>query len=86
MVTDGKQTTVPSYTRLSVASQGMKNKGVIVYALGVGSGADRAELEEIASGPQYVLTSSSFGDLQNLAPQMTRRLCQHKISTTGLST
>ena len=80
MVTDGKQTKVPSYTRLSVASQGMKDKGVIVNAVGVGRGANRAELEEIASGSQYVLTSSSFQDLQNLAPEMIRRLCEHKLS------
>ena len=80
MVTDGNQTKVPSYTRLSVASQGIKDKGVIVYAVGVGRGANRAELEEIASGSQYVLTSSSFQDLQNLAPEMIRRLCEHKLS------
>ena len=86
MITDGKQTTTHAFTRLSVASQGIKNKGVTVYALGVGSGVDRAELQEIASGPEYVFTSSSFEDLQNLAPQMIRRLCEHKISTTGLLT
>ena len=54
-----------------------------MYAIGVGIGADRAELEEIASGPQYVLTSSSFEDLQYLAPQITKGLCEH---ATGLST
>ena len=75
MITDGKQTTTLPYTRLSVASQGIKNKGVTVYALGVGSGADRAELEEIASGSEYVYTSSSFSDLQNIAPRITKRFC-----------
>ena len=54
----------------------MKNKGVIVYALGVGSGPDRAELEEIASGPEYVFTSSSFKDLQNIVPRITGQLCE----------
>ena len=83
MITDGKQTTTQSFTRLSVASRGIKNKGVILYALGVGSGADRAELEEIASGPQYVLTSSSFEDIQYLAPQITKGLCE---LATGLLT
>ena len=75
MITDGKQTTKLPYTRLSVASLGLKNKGVTVYALGVGSGADRAELEEIASGPSYVLTSSSFTDLQTIAPRITKQFC-----------
>ena len=54
----------------------MKNKGVIVYALGVGSGPDRAELEEIASGPENVFTSPSFKDLQNVASRITRRFCE----------
>ena len=78
MITDGKQTTTRPYTRLSVASLGIKNKGVTVYALGVGSGTDRAELEEIASGPSYVLTSSSFSDLQSIAPRITKRFCAGK--------
>ena len=80
MITDGKQTTRPPYTRLSVASQGIKNKGVTVYAIGVGSGADRAELEQIASGSSYVFTSLSFSDLQDVAPRITTRFC------TGRST
>lgn len=75
MITDGKQTTTLAYTRLSEASRGMKNKGVIVYAVGVGSGADAAELEEIASGSKYVYTSASFKDLQNIAPEIRKRLC-----------
>ena len=78
MITDGKQTTTLPYTRLSVASRGIKNKGVTVYVLGVGSGPDRAELEQIASGPNYVFTSSSFRDLQDIAPGITKRFCTGK--------
>ena len=78
MITDGKQTTTLPYTSLSVASRGLKNKDVTVYALGVGSGPDRAELEEIASGSEYVFTSSSFRDLQNISPRITKRLCAGK--------
>ena len=83
MITDGKQTTSKPYTKLSVASQGMKNKGVTVYALGVGNGADRAELLEISSGPQYVFTSSSFEGLENLGPLLTREFCKDRVTTTG---
>lgn len=75
MITDGKQTTTQEYTKLSEASKGMKNKGVIMYAVGVGGGADTAELEEIASGSKYVYTPASFGDLQNIAPEIRKRLC-----------
>ena len=79
MITDGRQTTTGQYTRLSVASRGIKNKGVTVYAVGVGSGADKAELEEIASRTEYVFTSSSFKDLQIIFPRITRRLCQGEL-------
>ena len=78
VITDGKQTTTGQYTRLSVATQGIKNKGVTVYAVGVGSGADKAELEEIASAPEYVFTSSSFKELQDISLGLTKRLCQGK--------
>ena len=80
VITDGKQSTKENYTRLSEASQGIKNKGVTVYALGVGNGVDRAELEEIASGPSYIFTSSSFSDLQSIAPRITKRLCAGRIT------
>lgn len=75
VITDGKQTTTQAYTKLSEASRGMKNKGVTVYAVGVGSGAVTAELEEIASGSKYVYTSASFRDLQNITPKIRKRLC-----------
>lgn len=75
MITDGKQTTTSPYTKLSEASRGMKEKGVTVYAFGVGSGAHRAELQEIASGSDYVFTTSSFESLQNLAPRVRKSLC-----------
>jgi len=56
----------------------MKNKGVTVYALGVGIGTDQAELVEIASGSDYVFTSSSFSDLQGTAPKIIERFCVGK--------
>ena len=85
VITDGNQTTSKPYTKLSVASQGMKNKGVTVYALGVGNKAARAELLEISSGPQYVFSSSSFEELQKLVSLLTREFCEDRltITTTG---
>lgn len=76
MITDGKQTTTSQYTKLSEASRGIKNKGVIVYAIGVGSGVDQAELEEIASELDYVFTSSSFESLQNEASKIRKSVCE----------
>ena len=82
VITDGKQTTTGSYTRLSVASQGIKNKGVTVYAVGIGSSPDRAELEEIASRPENVLTSASFTALQTIAPELRKAVCDGKSGFT----
>ena len=51
-----------------------------MYAVGVGSGADQEELEEIASKPEYVFISSSFTNLQNVSKVITRLLCDSKDS------
>ncbi|KAK2561274.1 Collagen alpha-6(VI) chain [Acropora cervicornis] len=76
VITDGRQTKTGPYTKLSVASQGIKNKGVIVYAVGVGSGVYKAELEEIASTPDKVFISSTFEDLQKISSELTSRMCE----------
>ena len=78
VITDGKQTTTGNYTKLSVASQGIKDKGVTVYAVGIGSNPDQDELEEIASRPEYVLKSASFRALQTIAPQLRKAVCDGK--------
>ena len=81
MITDGNQTKTGRYTRLSIAVQGMKNKGVTVYAVGVGRAADMAELLEIASAPEYVFRSQSFQRLQNLTSGLRGEFC---IGNNGL--
>ena len=50
-----------------------------MYAVGVGSGANRTELQEIASGSEYVYTSASFKELQNIAPGIRKRLCEGEV-------
>ena len=75
MITDGKQTTNGNYTRLSEASQGIKNKGVTVYVLGVGNAVDRAELDEIASGPDYVSVAPSFQNLLSISSGIRQLFC-----------
>ena len=79
VITDGKQTTTKAYTELSVASQGVKNKGVAVYAIGVGKGADEKELQEIASSQGNVFISASFKELKPLAVEIRKRLCDCKF-------
>ena len=62
-----------------MASQGVKNKGVAVYAVGVGKGADAAELREIASSQENVFISASFKELQPIAVEIRKRLCDCKF-------
>ena len=40
VITDGEQTTFERFTPLDEASKDMKDKGVVVYSLGVGSGVN----------------------------------------------
>lgn len=54
----------------------MKNKGVTVYAIGVGNGVDSNELEEIASDSEYVFTASSFRALRTIAPMIRTGICE----------
>ena len=49
-----------------------------MYALGVGSGADRAELEEIASRSDYVSISPSFKDLLSISSGLRQQFCSGK--------
>ena len=78
VITDGKQTKTGQYTRLAVASRGIKRKGVTVFAVGIGSSFDQRELEDIASERFNVFTSVSFKDLQGLSSDITTSLCEGK--------
>ena len=49
-----------------------------MYAVGVGRAADIAELQEIASEPEYVYTSPSFKDLQSITSEIRRQFCDGK--------
>lgn len=52
-----------------------------MYAIGVGNGVDRNELEEIASDSEYVYTSS-FRALRAIAPQIRTGICEGKSNST----
>ena len=58
-----------------------------MYAVGVGKGAVRSELLEIASGPGNVLSASSFEELQKIASELRRQFCEGNYNwCTGTST
>ena len=53
-----------------------------MYAIGVGKGANEAELREIASSQENVFVSASFKELQNLAVELRKRLCECKSQSS----
>lgn len=68
VITDGEQTTNKGpYTPLSIASRGLKDKNVRVYALGIGKRINRDQLNEIASSNVNIFTATSFSGLAPLA-------------------
>ena len=76
-MTDGLQTKDKGiYTPLDRASQPIKDKGVEVWAIGIGGDADRRELEQIASDTNKVLQVSSFEKLHEIWEVIKKGACK----------
>ena len=78
VITDGMQTKDKGpFTPLGQASRGIKNKGVLVFAIGIGKDFDLLELSTIASDPKYVFNSGSFGELEKseIIKRITGHMC-----------
>ena len=78
VITDGEQTTTKEYTPLNIASKRIKDKGVEVFALGVGGGVNVDQLREIASSNDNVFTSPSFEELVNVVKPIVEKSCPSK--------
>ena len=82
MITDGAQTTNGKkgpYTPLDVASQPLKDKGIEVWSIGVGKGANMADLETIASDPGKVILVKSFKELNNIVKDIEKAACEGAV-------
>ena len=80
VITDGKQTRDRGvYTPLTQAAQGIKQKGVTVYALGVGKGVERSDLQAIASSEETVFTAATFAALGDIVENIRERLCEGTV-------
>ncbi|XP_046567540.1 serine-rich adhesin for platelets-like [Haliotis rubra] len=75
LVTDGKST-VPKKT-LPAAIR-TRNKGITVFAIGVGSDVDTEELRNLANKPQctHVVTLAGYGDLSSLVGEIQEVSCK----------
>ena len=60
----------------------LRDLGVIILSIGVGSSVSESELKEIASDPKenYVLRLSSFNQLANFVDRVSSMLCDGKFS------
>lgn len=78
LLTDGNQTGIdraPSQTPLVDAIQPIKDLGVKVIAIGIGS-VDRAQLETLVSDPNDILQPRNFSELLKFVETTVARSCR----------
>lgn len=73
VITDG-QSNSRSET-LDEASR-LRNSGVIIFSVGVGSGVDRSELEGMTSKSTYVFDVVAFNALDSIRERLTKTACE----------
>ena len=58
----------------------LRDDGVAVFSIGVGSGANEQELKEMATDPDdtHVFTVSNFTSLDNITGTLAQKTCQGK--------
>lgn len=57
----------------------LKNTGVTVIAIGIGSGIKQTELQNIATDPQHVFNVSGFDALKSIVQELQDKACGGKI-------
>ena len=76
VLTDGQ-----SSGSVNQPSQELKNIGVIIFSVGVGSGINEEELETMASPPadEHVYLLDNFNELSTLAEKMSTKTCNGNV-------
>ena len=82
VLTDGRST--DKQATLAAAAE-LHKTNVNVFAIGVGSNVDQAELEAIASKPQNVFNVQNFDALDNIQANLKRTACEGKFSSILIS-
>ena len=62
-------------------SQQLKNIGVIIFSIGVGSGVNEEQLETMASPPtdEHVYLLDNFDELSTLAEKISTKACNGNV-------
>ena len=76
LITDGKQTRESDAIGLKEASEPLRQAGVRVLALGIGSDVDRNELRLVTETDDDVVMATDFEDLLLKIGNLTNRVCE----------
>ena len=76
LITDGRQTVADDAKDLKEASEPLRQAGVRVIALGIGSGVDGAELRSITESDDDVVLADGFDDLVLQLRNLTSKACE----------
>ena len=81
LFTDGEQTTkdVNDLIPLSVAAGRLRDRGIVIFAVGIGSKVRKQQLVEIADSEEHVIMLRSFSELRESAVKIASSTCQQVI-------
>ncbi|XP_019627190.1 PREDICTED: von Willebrand factor A domain-containing protein 2-like [Branchiostoma belcheri] len=81
VITDGMST-----QPITRAVQDVKAVGIIVYTMGVGTGTDQSELQQLASSPDRVFGASNYDSLLTMTGSLANRFCDDGSSVVSVAT
>lgn len=67
------------YIPLVNASQPLKDKGVDVWAIGIGKRLNISELQVVASDPKKIILVSSFKEMKPIIEELKRKACEGTV-------
>lgn len=82
-MTDGRQTVGEGFLSSDIlhdAVQPLKDKGIRVISLGIGTGTLLFDLLTLASTDEDVYSAADFKELKNLVTELTERNCPGMVS------
>lgn len=77
IVTDGKSQSPPA---TAAEAQKMRDQGITVFSIGVGSGLNKPELDAMATDPdnQHVFVVNNFDALKQIKGELQQKACEGK--------
>jgi len=64
------------FTEPSLIANKIKSKDVTVFSVGISDSIDKEELNSIASDPEKVILTDSYGALKNLDETIKKLICK----------